>query len=110
MTRLQDVQKQATAEQERAVADLRIQGEQQSQQLAQARQQQEAQIAAQRLGTQAAAQSLRVLAGMSDQGRAPTAPMSRPEQQTKVRANAATQNLRIGSSGRGSGVGVNLGG
>ena len=110
MQRLQQRQQQAMADQERAVADLRAEEQAQLAQLDQARKAQEAQIAQDRLTTQAASQSLRVLAGRDAQSKAPTAPITRRGTEPRVKATSATQTLRIGSSGRSSGVGVNIGG
>jgi hypothetical protein len=99
MAKLQQAQQDAQANQQRTVAGLQAQGDAQQKQLA-----------GQKLATQAAAQSLRVLATTSGQSSAPTAQASRPKQEARVRATTATNDLRIGSSGRGAGVGVNLGG
>lgn len=99
MARLQQAQRDAQASQQRTVAELQAQGDAQQKEMA-----------GQRLATQAASQSLRVLATRSTQTAAPTAQSSRPKQETRVRASTATNDLRIGSSGRGAGVGVNLGG
>ena len=81
-------------------------------QLAQQQQaQQQQQIGAQRLATQAVSQSLRMLAGMATQAGAPAAAVTRRSAQgLRIRPTGARNSLRIGSSGRGAGVGVNLGG
>jgi len=81
-------------------------------QLAQQQQaQQQQQIGAQRLATQAVSQSLRMLAGMATQASAPAAAVTRrPAQGLRIRPTGARNSLRIGSSGRSAGVGVNLGG
>jgi hypothetical protein len=95
------------AEQEAAVARQR---QQQEAALAGQRAAQEAAIAQEQLGTQAVSQSMRVLAMQNAQGSAPTAQQTRGRAPAKARANAASNDLRIGSSGRSSGVGVNIGG
>lgn len=99
MQRLQQAQVEAQAGQQKTVAELATQ-----------RETQQAELAGQQRVTQAAAQSLRVLAAQANQDSAPTAQMSRPRAAGKTRATSATNDLRIGSSGRGAGVGVNLGG
>ena len=71
---------------------------------------QDAAIAQEQLGTQAVSQSMRVLAMQNAQGSAPTAQQTRGRAPAKARANPATNDLRIGSSSRSSGVGVNIGG
>lgn len=132
MERLKKAQEDAQAEQQKTIADLASQRDAEMARLsaakagqeaamAQQRQQQEAALAGQRaaqelaitqeqLGTQAVSQSMRVLAMQGAQGAAPTAQQTRGRAATRTRANAATNDLRIGSSGRGSGVGVNIGG
>lgn len=84
----------------------------QATQLAQQQQaEQQQRTDARRLATQAVSQSLRMLAGMATQAGAPTATVSRPSPRgLRIRPTAARNNLRIGSSGRGSGVGMNIGG
>lgn len=99
MQRLQQAQADARASQQKTSAELAAQ-----------RDAQQAELAGQQRATQAAAQSLRVLAAQATQDSAPTAQMSRPRAAGKARATSATNDLRIGSSSRGSGVGVNLGG
>lgn len=81
-------------------------------QLAQQQQaQQQQQIGAQRLATQAVSQSLQMLAGMAAQAGAPAAAVTRRSPQgLRIRPTGARNSLRIGSSGRGAGVGMNLGG
>lgn len=132
MDRLQRLQEETQAKQQQVIKDLAAERDtemsriaaaraeqealivrQQQQQiaaLAGQRAAQEAAIAQEQLGTQAVSQSMRVLAMKSAQGTAPTAQQTRGKGVTKVRANAATNDLRIGSSGRSSGVGVNIGG
>jgi hypothetical protein len=99
MQRLQQAQTDAQVSQQKTTAELAVQ-----------RDAQQAELAGQQRVTQAAAQSLRVLAAQANQDSAPTAQMSRPRAAGKARATSATNDLRIGSSGRGAGVGVNLGG
>lgn len=77
----------------------------------QQQEQQQQQIGAQRLATQAVSQSLRMLAGMATQASAPAAAVTRRSAQSlRIRPTGARNSLRIGSSGRSAGVGMNLGG
>lgn len=99
MQRLQEAQVQAQADQLRTVTELEGQ-----------RDAQQKEIAGRRMATQAAGQSLRVLAARTAQSTAPTAQSSKPETGTRTRPTSAKNNLRIGSSDRGSGVGINIGG
>jgi len=99
MQRLVKAQEAAQAQQQKTVADLTAQGEAQQKEMA-----------SRRLATQAAGQSLRVLATQSGQAQAPTAQTTRNRDTQRAKATSATNDLRIGTSGRGAGVGVNLGG
>lgn len=68
-------------------------------------------LAARSLASQAAGQSLRILAMQGSQAKAPTAQMeARGKQRRRMRSTAPGASLRIGESRQGSGVGVNLGG
>lgn len=79
--------------------------------IAQQQQVQNQQIQQQELNTQALSSSMRVLASMQSQSKAPTAQMTKRQSASlRIRPTSPTQSLRIGSSGRSSGVGVNLGG
>ena len=99
MQRLAKAQKDAQSQQQRTVADLSAQ-----------RDAQQKEMAAQRLATQAVGQSLRVLANQAVQTEAPTAPVTRGRATQRAKTTLATNDLRIGSSSRSAGVGMNLGG
>lgn len=99
MAELQRQQQSAEAAQQQQVAELQRQ-----------RQQQAAQIGQMRLATTAAGASLQALAARGS-NRAPAAQTTRSSPRPGVaRSVAAVNALRIGSSQRGSGVGVNIGG
>ncbi len=97
MARLTQQQTDADAAQRARVADLQAQQEQQN-----------AALEAEQLQIEAAGQSLRVLAQQGTT-KAPTATKSRRRRPGGARQTSATQDLRVGSSGRGGGVGPNLG-
>ena len=98
MQRLQAEQVKAYGNQQQQVAVL--QGQEQ-QQLATIQQMRDA--------TSTVGTSLRILASQP-QNQAPTAQQTRSQSTAGARTTSPTASLRIGSSGRGSGVGVNLGG
>jgi colicin import membrane protein len=99
MAELQRQQKAAEAAQQQQVAGLQQQ-----------REAQVAEIGRMRLATTAAGASLQALANRGS-NKAPTAQTTRNTPRPGVaRSAAAVNSLRIGSSARGSGVGVNLGG
>lgn len=111
---------QLTAQRDSAMASLARAAKEQSDYYAKQQQQQEqllaqqgaaqkADLAQQQLNTDAVAQSLRVLAAKTAQGKAPTAAVSRGKPQLGVSTISPTQSLRIGSTGRAAGVGTNLG-
>ncbi len=98
MQRLQNEQAQAYANQQQQVVALQ---QQEQQQLATIQQMRDA--------TSTVGTSLRILASQP-QNQAPTAQQTRRQSTAGARTTSPTASLRIGSSGRGSGVGVNLGG
>ncbi len=99
MAELQRQQKAAEAAQQQQAAGLQQQ-----------RDAQMAEIGRMRLATTAAGASLQALANRGN-NKAPTAQATRNTPRPGVaRSAAATNSLRIGSSARSSGVGVNLGG
>jgi hypothetical protein len=132
MARLQQSQDRAIAEQQararaaseqgaRLSSDMAAASARQAQDLAAARASQEesisrmrslqdAEIATQSLNSQAVSQSMRVLANQNQQLKGPSAQLTRRAQKPTARANSAENDLKIGSSGVGAGVGVNLGG
>ena len=97
MEKLTKQQADADAAQRARVAQLQTQQDQQN-----------AALAAEQLQIEAAGQSLRVLSqqGMS---KAPTATKSKRRGTPQAKQRSVTQDLRVGSSGRGGGVGPNLG-
>ena len=83
----------------------------QQQQIEAQRLAQQQMLAMRRLATQAATQSMQVLEANAGSYRTPVAQMTRrPQGGPRVRATAGSQGLRIGSLGRGPGVGLNIGG
>jgi hypothetical protein len=77
----------------------------------QARVAQQQRIAQERTATQAASASMQVLGAAGPAGAAPSAAVSKPGQRRgRARQTSGTQTLRIGTSGQGPGVGLNIGG
>ena len=97
MDRLAKEQAEAGDAQRARVAQLQTQQDQQN-----------AALAAEQLQIEAAGQSLRVLA-QEGTTKAPTATKSKKLGIAQARQRSVTQDLRVGSSGRGGGVGPNLG-
>ena len=97
MDKLAKEQAAAGDAQRARVAQLQAQQDQQNQALA-----------AEQLQIEAAGQSLRVLAQQKGT-KAPTATRSKGRGLAQAKQRSVTQNLRVGSSGRGGGVGPNLG-
>ena len=97
MDRLAKEQAEAGDAQRARVAQLQTQQDQQN-----------AALAAEQLQIEAAGQSLRVLA-QEGTTKAPTATKSKKRGIAQARQRSVTQDLRVGSSGRGGGVGPNLG-
>ena len=97
MDRLAQEQADADVAQRARVAQLQTQQDQQN-----------AALAAEQLQIEAAGQSLRVLA-QEGTTKAPTATKSKKRGFAGARQRSVTQDLRVGSSGRGGGVGPNLG-
>ena len=98
MERIQEEQRVAQEAQRERVAVLQAQQEEQNRQMQ-----------AEQLQITAAGQSLRVLAKQG-RSKAPTATRSRGGRQGGgAKQTSRTGNLRVGSSGRGSGAGPNLG-
>ncbi len=98
MARIQEEQRVAQEAQKERVAALQAQQEEQNRQMQ-----------AEQLQITAAGQALRVLAKQG-KTKAPTATRSRGGRQGGgARQTSRTGNLRVGSSGRGSGAGPNLG-
>jgi len=109
MVRLQALQAEAETKQRQTVDALRVQESEQLAQLQAQQAQQNAEILKMRDATSTVSASLRVLAN-APQTKAPTAQQTRIASAPAARTTSPTSQLRIGSSGRGSGVGVNLGG
>lgn len=105
-------QRQIQAQREAQAAQIAEQQRQQQEEIARQRAEQEKQLAAQRLAAGAVSTSQRVLAQKAV-GRAPTAPITVDATESgakRRRTTAASENLRIGSSGRAQGAGLNIGG
>jgi hypothetical protein len=95
-----EMQRKADAAREQAFLDLQAKQEAAGKE-----------TAARMLASQAAGQSLRILGMQGSKKAAPTAQISDPRRQgRRVRASSGGPSLRIGSSSRSSGAGVNLGG
>ena len=97
MDRLAKEQAEAGDAQRARVAQLQTQQDQQN-----------AALAAEQLQIEAAGQSLRVLA-QEGTTKAPTATKSKKRGIAQARQRSVTQDLRVGSTGRGGAVGPNLG-
>lgn len=98
MRRLQEQQAQAEATQRTQLAGFQAQ-----------EQQQLAQIQQMRDATSTVGTSLRILASQP-RTQAPTARVSAPVRSGGAKTTSPSTSLRIGSSGRSAGVGVNMGG